>query len=182
MAFMPAMTFSMAISTLTGQNIGAGRFHRIREVFLWGCLLSGGVTVVCSVLVVSLPHALLWLFTDAPAVIDIGVGYLRIVGCCYMFFAIMFVSNGIINGAGHTFMTTVFSLVSLWVVRVPVAIWLSKRLGSIDGVWYAVAGSFAVSMVASLAYYASGLWRRSIGRKPMPPSPQAAFGEETGEA
>ena len=45
-----------------------------------------------------------------------------------------------------------------------------------------VAGSFAVSMVASLAYYASGLWRRSIGRKPMPPSPQAAFGEETGEA
>ena len=60
---------------------------------------------------------------DDARVMDIGVSYLRIVGSCYIFFAIMFISNGVINGAGHTMMTMAFSLLSLWLVRVPAA-WL----------------------------------------------------------
>lgn len=181
-AFMPALTFSLAIATMAGQNIGAGRHHRIREVFLWGCLLSGGITLACSAVAVALPRLLLRVFTNDGTVIDLGAGYLQTVGACYLFFAIMFVSNGVINGSGHTLVTTLISLVSLWIVRVPVAIWLSRRLGRVDGVWYAIAGSFGVSMVASLAYYFSGLWRRPVAGKPIPPSPAAAYGEETGEA
>ena len=183
LAFMPAMTFSLAISTLAGQNIGANRHHRIREIFLWGCLLSGGITLGASLLAVSLPRVLLRAFTGEAALIDLGANYLRIVGACYLFFAIMFVSNGIINGAGHTLVTTFISLLSLWVVRVPVAYWLSRRLGSVEGVWYAIALSFGVSMLSSLGYYLTGRWRRPVARRQvMPATPTAVFGEETGEA
>jgi hypothetical protein len=44
--------------------------------------------------------------------------------------------------------------------------------------------SFGVSMVASLAYYYTGRWRRSVARPqgPPPSGPEAVFGEETGEA
>jgi Na+-driven multidrug efflux pump len=182
LAFMPALTFSMAVSTLAGQNIGANRPHRIREIFLWGCLLSGGITLGASLLAVSLPRVLMRIFTGDPLLIDLGADYLRIVGACYLFFAIMFVSNGIINGSGHTFATAVISLVSLWVVRVPVAYALSRRLGSVDGVWYAIALSFGISMLASLGYYLTGRWRRPIARRPGAPlTPAAAFGEETAE-
>jgi putative MATE family efflux protein len=181
-AFLPALTFSMAIATLAGQNIGAGRYDRIRQIVLWGCLLSGGITLAASVLVVSIPRLLLRIFTPEAAVLDIGVGYLRIVGSCYIFFAIMFVTNGIINGSGHTLVTTFISLLSLWVIRVPVADWLSRRMNSIDGVWYAMAGSFGVSMVVSFAYYLTGHWRRPVARRPaIPPGPASTFGEETGE-
>jgi putative MATE family efflux protein len=183
LAFLPALTFSLAVSTLAGQNIGAGRHHRVREIFLWGCLLSGGITLAASVLVVSAPRVMLRVFTGDAVVIALGAGYLRIVGACYVFFAVMFVSNGIINGAGHTLVTTVVSLVSLWVVRVPLAYWLSGRLGSVRGVWYAIALSFGVSMLSSLGYYLTGRWRRPIGRRPAaPPEPAAVFGKETGEA
>jgi putative MATE family efflux protein len=184
LAFMPALTFSMAISTLAGQNIGAGRYDRIRPIFAWGCLLSGGVTAVASLLAVLVPGLLMRIFTPEEHLIAIGIDYLRIVGSCYLFFAIMFVANGIINGSGHTIPTTIISLVSLWVVRVPVAYWLSRYTGSVTSVWWAMSLSFAVSMAASLAYYASGRWRRPIAR----PQPAAAggpgdvFGEETGEA
>ena len=181
LAFMPALTLSMAISTLAGQNIGAGRQHRVREVFWWGCALSGGITLICSVLVVALPRTMLRIFTNDATVIALGAHYLRIVGACYLFFAVMFVSNGIINGSGRTLVTTLISLVSLWVVRVPTAWWLSRRLGSIDGVWYAIAASFGVSMTVSLLYYASGRWRKSVARRP-PPTPEQLIGEQTGEA
>jgi putative MATE family efflux protein len=183
LAFMPALTFSMAISTLAGQNIGAGHYHRIRAIFGWGCLLSGGVTLAASILAVGLPGVLLRIFTPDEEIIRLGTDYLRIVGACYIFFAIMFVSNGIINGAGHTIPSTVITLVSLWIVRVPVAYWLSQSIESIDGVWYATSLSFGVSMTLSLLYYLSGWWRKPVGRRPTaPPSPQSLFGEETAEA
>jgi putative MATE family efflux protein len=170
-AFLPAMTFSLAISTLAGQNIGAGRHSRIREIFLWGCLLSGGATLVISAVAVAVPSLLVRIFTPDAAVIEAGTRYLRIVGPCYIFFAIMFVSNGIINGSGHTLVITAISLLSQWGVRVPVAWWLSGRLGSVEGVWYAVGASFGVSMVASLAYYFSGGWHRPVVHH-QPPAPR----------
>jgi Na+-driven multidrug efflux pump len=76
----------------------------------------------------------------------------------------MFITNGIINGSGHTMVTTAISIISLWIVRVPLAYWLSGRTG-IQGVWTAIALSFGVSMACSLIYYLTGRWRRPIGRK-----------------
>ncbi|QRK04944.1 MATE family efflux transporter [Archangium violaceum] len=185
-AFLPAMTFGMSISTLAGQNLGAGHHDRVREIFKWGCLFSGGITLIISGVAVAFPEALLRIFVSDPAVIGPGISYLHIVGACYVLFALIFVSNGIINGAGNTLMTTVFSLISLWVVRVPVAYWLSKRMGSVTGVWYAIALSFAVSLVVSMGYYFSGHWQRSLKRRspagPATPNPGEMFGHETGEA
>lgn len=183
LAFMPAMAFNMAISAMAGQNIGAKRPDRVRQSFWWGCLLSGGVTLLASAAVMGLPHWILRIFTDDAKVIDLGVPYLRIVGASYICFAIMFVGNGIISGAGQTLVPTIFSLISLWVVRVPMASWLSKEMGSVEGVWWAMAASFLLSMLMSLGYYASGLWRR--GKAPprtTPPTPEEMFAEETAEA
>lgn len=183
LAFMPAITFSLAVATLTGQNIGAGRLDRVRSVFRWGCLLSCGVTALVSLLVAGMPRLMMRVFTPEPALVDIGADYLRIVAPCYIFFGVMFASNGVINGAGHTLVTTIVSLVSQWAVRVPMAYLLSAWMGDVRGVWYAVAMSFAASMFVSLGYYLSGRWRRPVVRRyPAPaPSPAAVFGEETGE-
>ncbi|WP_224246907.1 MATE family efflux transporter [Hyalangium gracile] len=182
--FMPAMTFGMAISTLAGQNLGAGHYHRVREVFSWGCLLAGGTTLIMSIIAVAFPETLLKIFVSDPAVLEPGVSYLHIVGSSYVLFSLIFVSNGIINGAGHTLTTTIISLLSLWLVRVPVAWWLSRRMGSVKGIWYGLALSFAFSFVVSMGYYLSGRWKRSLVKKPAPaaPNPGEMFGHETGEA
>jgi len=182
LAFMPAMTFSMAVSTLAGQNIGATQYSRVREIFKWGVLMSGGITLLASALAVTIPGLLLRIFINDPTVIRLGIGYLHIVGACYVFFAVVFVSNGIINGSGHTFVTTGISLLSLWVVRVPLAYAFSRHLGSVEGIWYAMALSFFVSMTTSLGYYLSGRWKRPvIKHRPLPPTLDAVFGQETGE-
>ncbi|MHB9134197.1 MAG: MATE family efflux transporter [Armatimonadota bacterium] len=182
LAFMPSMTMSMAVSTLAGQNIGAGKMHRVKEIFRWGVLISAGITAVASVLAVTVPHWLLRIFVHDPEVIGLGVEYLRIVGVGYLFFAVMFVSNGIINGAGHTLVTTIISLVSLWVFRVPIAYYLSAHLHNVRGVWYAILISFAAALAVSLIYYYSGRWQQSMVIRRQPPAdPVALLGEETGE-
>jgi putative MATE family efflux protein len=183
LAFMPAMTLSLAVSTVTAQNLGAGLYSRVRQAFWWGLASACAMTLTASLLVVSVPGTLLRIFTNDVTVIQLGTTYLKIVGFCYVFFAVMFVSNGVINGAGQTFITTVISLISLWIVRVPLALYLAHRLGTVTGVWYAIAASFAVSMLSSLVYYFTGRWRRSVIRHgPAPVTETSLFGEQTGEA
>ena len=47
-AFMPAMSMSMAVATLTGQNLGAGRPQRVKNVFRWGIIMTSSITILIS--------------------------------------------------------------------------------------------------------------------------------------
>lgn len=166
-AFMPALTVGMAVSALAGQNIGAKRHDRVRQVFKWGIIIGCGITAMCSLMLVAIPDILLRVFTRDPVVIGIGVHYLRIVGASYVILAAMFVSNGVINGAGHTLITTIISMLALWVIRVPMAAYLSHRMHRIEGIWWAMAMGFVVGTIASLAYYFSGRWKRPVRSRAM---------------
>jgi Na+-driven multidrug efflux pump len=135
----------------------------VKEVFKWGIVMTSSITLFISLVVVILSRLILRMFGlgDDARVMDIGVGYLRIVGSCYIFLAIMFISNGVINGAGHTMVTMAFTLLSLWLVRVPAAWLLTRTSLGITGIWMAITLSFVTSMTASLAYYSSGRWKKS---------------------
>ena len=164
-AFLPALTIGMAVSTLAGQNIGAGRFARVGEVFWWGIALSGGISLVIAVLAIGMPAFFLRVFLTEPEVVAIGVGYLRIVGMTYVLYAIMFVSHGIINGAGHTTVTTLISMISLWGIRLPLAAMLPRYLHGVTGIWWAMLISVGCGMALSLSFFFSGRWKRPVVRR-----------------
>ncbi|HOS93934.1 MAG TPA: MATE family efflux transporter [Armatimonadota bacterium] len=166
MALLPALTIGMAIASLAGQNIGARRFDRVREVLRWGVLLSGGFTLFVSLLAAVVPRPLVLMFTGEPDVVELGVGYLRTVSPAYVCFAVMFAANGVVNGAGRTFATTLFTLISIWLVRVPVATVLSARMDSVRGIWLGIVAGLVVGMLVSLGYYHSGRWRRPVVTRP----------------
>lgn len=162
--FLPAMSMGMAVSTLTGQNLGANKPERIKDIFKWGNVMTSSITVCLSLIVVFLARPILILFglgNDAN-VMDIGIEYMRIVGSCYVFFAIMSVASGVINGAGHTIITMFFTFLSLWAIRVPLAWFLSKTGLGLRGIWIAISLSFAITMIISLIYYFSGKWKKSV--------------------
>jgi putative MATE family efflux protein len=172
-AFFVAMSFSMAISTIAGQNIGAGRFDRVRQTFWCGLALSGSLVLVVSILAVAFPTGLMSIFipqSTNPEAFRIGVSYLRVVGPSYITFAVMFVSIGIINGAGHTMVTTAMTLIGLWCVRLPLAAYFSHRFHRVEGIWYALVISFTVTMILSLVYFFSGKWKHAVLKHgPIPP-------------
>ncbi|MGI6083105.1 MAG: MATE family efflux transporter, partial [Limnochordia bacterium] len=62
-AFMPAFSISMAVSALVGQNLGAGRFERVKEIVYWSGVLGAAITGAVSVVVLSVPQVLLRMFT-----------------------------------------------------------------------------------------------------------------------
>ena len=159
---MPAMALMMAASALTAQNIGAGKFERIKDILKFGILVNTPVVLLISASCVAFPHGIMRAFVKDPEVIQVGIDYLRIVGAGYLFFIVFYVSNGIINGAGKTLATMCLSFISLCIVRVPLAGLLSGTELGIRGIWIAIVISFAASTVNSLAYYYFGKWRGEV--------------------
>lgn len=168
-AFMPTMSVGLAVSALTGQNLGAGKEERVKEVVKAGLRLSIAITAVVSLIAVTLPKILLVLFTNDQTVLTVGSQYLRIVGLSYIAFAAMFVFNGVLRGAGDTIPTMFITLASLWLVRVPLAKMLSSipTLG-VNGIWMGVAISPLVGLAASHLYYRSGRWKNKAVAKKKP--------------
>ena len=166
-ALMPSMSVSMAVSTLVGQNLGAGRMDRVRATVNKAGVLAAGIAALISLVALTWPRVLLTLFTTSAEVMAVGTRYLRIVGISYIPFALMFVTNGALRGAGDTVPSMANTLGSLWLVRVPLARYLSAKpsLGS-DGVWIAIATSQFVGMLLARAYYATGRWKtKAIARR-----------------
>lgn len=161
-AFLPAMSIGMAISAISGQNLGAKKYERVQQTFRWGLLLTVCFSTFFSIVFLTIPGKLLSLFINDPEVISIGTTYLRIVGPSSIMFAIMFVANGVINGAGHTKVTLAFTLISLWGIRVPIAAVLSKTALGLTGIWLSFTVSFAIIMTISLLWYRSGRWKKIV--------------------
>jgi putative MATE family efflux protein len=158
-ATMPAMNFAMALSAFVGQNVGAGRLDRVRRGYRTTLLMSAGVALAVSAAVVGFRFPLIRLFNSDAGVAALGARYLSIVGGAYVLFSILFITGGLLRGAGDTLTPMLVTLIALWVVRVPAAALLSRRLGT-DGVWLATPVGWAVGMILILSWYAGGLWKR----------------------
>ena len=61
--------------------------------------------------------------------------------------------------------TMVFSLVSLYAVRVPLAAFLSRHTAlGVNGVWIAMAAGFVVTASVNYLYYLSGRWKKTASQ------------------
>lgn len=165
-SFLPAMSFSIAISSLAGQNVGAQNFTRAREVARWGAIVATSFALPVSFLVFFLAPHLIRIFTTDPEVIRIGIEYLHIVSLSYVPLALMFAYNGFLRGTGDTLQTMVNTLLTLWLVRIPVAKFLSGTFLAERGIWVSfVVGPLAGYLIAYL-YYLGGKWEnKAIIRK-----------------
>lgn len=158
---LPSMSISNAVMALVGQNIGAGKRERIRDIMKWAIVITVVITSVFSFACVFLPNFLASMFSNDTAVISSAALYLRIIGLAYIPFAVMFVFSGIFRGAGDAIASFLMTLVSTWVVRLPLAYCLSNvfKMG-ILGVWIGIATGQSLGMFLGYGYYKLGKWKR----------------------
>lgn len=170
-AFMPAMSVGLAVSALVGQNLGAGRDARVSQIVWWSSVLGGGITGAVAVVVYLMPKTLLSVFTSDAAVLEAGAQYLRVLALAYVPFALMFTLGGVMRGAGDTTAAMVITLISLWLVRVPLAWYLSGPGGlGVRGIWWAFVVSPVAGFLMNYAYYRTNRWKRKVvvQRSPAP--------------
>ena len=160
-AALPAMSFAIALSTFVGQNLGANKPERVKTGLRATFILTSSVTLVISAIIVVFSKYLMMMFTNDAVVIELGRSYLLVIGSTYILFSSMFVVNGVLRGAGDTLVPMFISLFSLWVIRIPVAYFLSRNpaLG-VHGVWWAIPFGWLSGLILYYFYYRSGRWKK----------------------
>ena len=171
LAIIPSMVFSQALSTFVGQNIGAGKIERVRRGLSRTLLMASAVAVGITVLIVIFKYPLMGLFTQDQTVINIGGEYLTIVTAFYLLFTGMFVFSGVMRGAGDTIVPMFLTLFSLWIIRIPVAVFLSQETVEIfgftikgigmgeSGIWWSIPAGWGIGMILTIIYYRTGKWK-----------------------
>ncbi|HNZ82832.1 MAG TPA: MATE family efflux transporter [Sedimentibacter sp.] len=136
--WMTTEGFSQAISAFTGQNYGAGKIKRIKEGYVKGIQIIGGIGVFATLLLIFGAELLFEIFTpNDPTAIKEGIIYLRILGLSQFLMAIEIGTTGAFNGLGKTIYPTVNGII-LNVSRIPAALILSKTALGLSGVWWAI--------------------------------------------
>ncbi|MDE7355942.1 MAG: MATE family efflux transporter [Rikenellaceae bacterium] len=146
------MNLSIALTSFTGQNFGIGAYDRIRRGLRATVIYSAvaGAVIMAGLLLLAEP--LMAVFTSERAVIEIGCGYLRVLGLSFWIFSLMFCVMGTLRGMGNTVAPMLITLFSLWIVRIPLAHLLSSRFGQI-GIWSASSVAWLLGTLCALAAF-----------------------------
>jgi putative MATE family efflux protein len=167
---IPALGLSMAISTLVGQNIGAGNIDRATNIAKLGAWLGFGLLAVFGVIAYFSASYLIAFFVPGDqAVITGGAIFLRISCVSWGFLGLQFCLIGVLRATGNTVIPMVLALVSQWVLQFPIAFVLSHYTTMAErGIWISMPISTVVTALITLAIFAKGDWKKKqmISKEP----------------
>lgn len=159
---IPAMGFSMATSTLVGQNIGAGNIKRAEAVARLAALITFGVLTAFGVFAFAFANHIAAFFVpnDKNVVHEASV-FIRTVSWSFGFIGVQFALMGVLRASGNMFAAMVISLVSQWVLQFPLAFVLSHRahMGA-HGLWWAFPVANVATAIVSALWFARGDWKK----------------------
>ena len=147
LVMMPYGSLSMALSTYSGQNMGAGKKERLRaglrDSFIATTVLALAMTVVMQLL----GESFVGLFVRESEVVALGGSVLKITSPFYVFLGLIYVCRGVLNGIGDALFAFVNGAVEA-ACRILIPILLIQVIGM---------GVMAIWLTAGVTWMLSGL-------------------------
>lgn len=155
---LPVMSISMAITTFTGQNFGAGKLDRVKKG-MWKTLLIGIIyTVVTGILILTFSQPIMHLFTNDPEVTKYGCEAMKFFCPFYWLLSILHGLAGTVRGTGKSIPPMAVLLISLCLFRIVWIQWILPHFSTIDGVFVLYPISWAVGVILMILYTLFGHW------------------------
>lgn len=166
--FLPIMSFSAAITTFIGQNLGAKEHERARHGARFGILCAMILAELFGVILYFVCPAVIRIFNSDPTVVSIGVSQMRTE--CFFFFALAFSHSvsAVMRGAGRARMP-MFTMLGCWcILRVTYITLAVRAFPVIETIFWAYPLTWSVSSVVFLIYYLKADWIHSFDRDTAP--------------
>jgi len=157
----PAASLGSAAGILAAQNLGAGKPERAEK---GGWLVVGiftGVIAIASVGIWFWAEPIVRIFNSEPSFVEIAAAFLRIQITGYVLFGFIVGLSMCIDGIGDTMVTMLVTLLTMWLIQVPLAYVLPNftRLG-VYGVQWAIVAALIMRAAIYFVYFRSGRWKR----------------------
>lgn len=155
---LPVLSISMAVTTFTGQNVGAKNLKRVKKGMCDALIICTIYTVLTGVFLLSLSHQILSLFTNDSSVIEYGQLAMKYFCPFYFLLGILNTLAGTVRGAGKGVPPMLILLFSMCIFRI---FWIKLALpffSTIDGIFMLYPISWLVGMIMMIIYTRYGKW------------------------
>lgn len=165
-AMLPNMTFGIAATTFTAQNIGARKLDRVREGAKTISRLSFFVSLSVSLLLIIFGKQMFSLFTREQDIIQLAYQMMLILSFGYVAFSQLATFSGVMRGAGDTMTPMWIALGTTILFRVPLAYflaWLTRSPEWPHGSPYILSASLLIgwttACILHYIFYRRGKWK-----------------------
>lgn len=159
-----AIGIGMALTSITGQNMGAGKKERSKDIFKRANVIITFFSLASAIIILLFKDQLLSIFIKDRSDIELwrqASEYMYFSAIITFFMGYFSAINGFFQGVGKTKLTMYLSLARLWVLRLPLIMLLKSltNLGS-TGIWISMLVSNALTVIVGFIIYKRGRWER----------------------
>ena len=166
-AMMPNLSFGTAMTTYTGQNVGAKKYDRVTQGAKQGTLLAVACSTLITIIILIFGKYLMMIFTETAELVDLSVYVMRILAVGYIAVAVTQSLSGVMRGAGDTVTPMLISLVTTIIIRIPIAYGLSYLTrtpelpyGRFECISISLLTCWVMGAILTLIFYKIGHWKK----------------------
>jgi len=116
--YIPGYGFQSAAATLVGNAVGEKNQTKVEQTTYLICTMTFSLMLLAGILLFIFAEYLMAIFTPDPEVITLGASVLRIVSVSEPIYGVLVILEGTFNGMGDTKAPFIFSLITMWGIRV----------------------------------------------------------------
>jgi len=159
---VPTLGLAMAVSTLVGQNIGAGKVERAVSTVRTAATISFVFLTFIGIITFIYAQKISSVFIPGEEeTIRSSTLFIRTIALSFGFIGIHHTLNGAFIGSGNTITSMALSIISLWLLRFPFAYILSHFAGMQErGIWMAFLLTNVLGAIITALWFLRGTWKK----------------------
>lgn len=168
-AMMPNFSFGTAMTTYTGQNVGAKKPDRVMLGAKQGTIMAVLCSATITGIILLFGKHLMRVFTDTPELVNMSYYMMCILAVGYIAMAVTQSLSGVMRGAGDTVTPMWISLCTSVLIRIPVAYgisWLTATpelpTGRSECIQISLLTSWVLGAVLTFIFYKAGKWKKAV--------------------
>lgn len=148
------MGFNQGMQPIAGYNFGARKYSRVKHVFKLTAFCASVVTLLGFLIAEIIPETAVKIFTNDPALIELGARGLRYICLAFPIVGFQMVSTNLFQCLGMVQKSITLSLSRQLLFLVPL-VYLLPLFGELDGVWMSFPISDTLSMLLTALFLVS---------------------------
>ncbi len=162
-SFLPLFGFGIAVQTLVGNNLGAGKISLAKLYGFETAKVATIYTIILGIIFISIPQYVLLIITNDWGIIEMAKSSLRIAGFAQIFYATGVVLANGLQAAGRTVFVMKAEVITNLLIFVPLAYLFGVVLDlGLMGAWLALPVYVIVYSTSILLKFNSKDWQKNI--------------------
>ena len=149
--FLPIFAIAGGMTTLVGMFYGAKKLNELNFIVKYGISRAFFITLISSAFVYYFAELFSGWFTDDKEIINVSVGFLRLVCLIYPLVAIAITSGRVMQGLGKGIPVLVITTIRVIGISAPLALYFSFVLNKpVEWNWNAIMISATIAFVIAI--------------------------------